>query len=74
MDFMNKKYYANIDLYFTTMKHSIVGETNMKKQEIIDSVEDFAKARKLTCNKKARKLYDASGKEVGSYEVLVRLI
>ena len=65
---MNKKYYANIDLYFDTMKHSIVGDMGTKKQEIVDMVKDFAKKRKMECNTKTKKFY-LDGKEVGSFSI-----
>lgn len=70
---MNKKYYANIDLYFDTMKHSIVGDMGTKKQEIVDMVKDFAKQRKMDCNTKTKKLY-LDGKEVGSFSINARII
>lgn len=70
---MNKKYYANIDLYFETMKYSIVGEMGTKKQEVIDLVKDFAKSKKMECNSKTKKLFQ-DGKEVGSYEIFTRMI
>lgn len=69
---MNKKYYANIDLYFDTMKYSIVGEIGDKKQEIINMVRDFAKKRKMECNTKTKKLY-IDGKEVGSFIIDARI-
>jgi hypothetical protein len=71
---MNKKYYANIDLYFDTMKHSIVAETGTKKIEVLEMVKDFAKGRKLTCNTKTKKLFNAQGQEVGEFEIGSRII
>ena len=69
-----KKYYADINLYFDTMKYCIVGYYTAKKQEIVEMVEEFAKARQLTCNKKTKKLFDKSGKEVGEFEISSRTI
>lgn len=71
---MNKKYYADIDLYFDTRRYSIVGDITTKRQEIIDLVKDFSKERKLTCDTKLKKLFDANGKEVGSYSVASKTI
>lgn len=71
---MNKKYYADIDLYFDTMKYSITTEVGTKRQELIDMIKDFAKSRKLDCNTKTRKLFDKTGKEVGSFIVDSRII
>jgi hypothetical protein len=34
-----KKYYADINLYFDTMKYGIVGDYTAKKQEIVEMVE-----------------------------------
>ena len=69
-----KKYYADINLYFDKMKYGIVGDYTAKKQEIVEMVEEFAKARQLTCNKKTKKLFDKSGKEVGEFEISSRTI
>lgn len=69
-----KKYYADINLYFDTMKYSIVGDYTAKKQEIVELVEEFAKARQLTCNKKTKKFFDNNGKEVGEFEVSSKTI
>ena len=69
-----KKYYADINLYFDTMKYGIVGDYTAKKQEIVEMVEEFAKARQLTCNNKTKKLFDKSGKEVGEFEISSRTI
>jgi len=69
-----KKYYADINLYFDTMKYGIVGDYTAKKQEIVEMVEEFAKARQLTCNKKSKKLFDINGKEVGEFEISSRTI
>lgn len=71
---MNRKYYANIDLYFDTMKYSITAEVGTKRQEIVDMVKDFAKIRKLVCDTKAKKLFDIQGKEVGSFNIGTRMI
>lgn len=68
---MNKKYYATIKLYNFTEKYSIVGETDSKKQDVINMVKDFAKRVKLECNTKNRKLYK-DGKEMGEYIIDVR--
>ena len=70
---MNKKYYANIDLYFEEMKYSIVGEMGTKKQEVLELVKDFAKARKMECNSKTRKLFK-DGNEVGSFIIDAKMI
>lgn len=64
---MNKKYYADINLYFDTMKYGISVEVGDKKQDLIDMVKDFAKSKKLECNTKTKKFFDANGKEVGNY-------
>lgn len=69
-----KKYYADINLYCDTMKYGIVGDYTAKKQEIVEMVEEFAKARQLICNKKSKKLFDKSGKEVGEFEISSRTI
>ena len=69
-----KKYYADINLYFDTMKYGIVGDYTAKKQEIVEMVEEFAKARQLTCNKKTKKLFDKNDKEVGEFEISSRTI
>ena len=71
---MNKKYYADIDLYFDTMKYSITTEVGTKKQELVDMIRDFAKSKKLDCNTKTKKLFDKSGKEVGEFEISSRTI
>lgn len=71
---MNKKYYADIDLYFDTRKYGIVGDINMKKKEIVDMVKEFGEKLKLTCNTKSKKFYDANGKEVGSFTIASRTI
>lgn len=71
---MNKKYYADIDLYFDTRKHSIVAEMGTKKIEVLEMVKDFAKRNKLTCDTKAKKLFDAQGKEVGAFKIDARII
>lgn len=70
---MNKKYYADIDLYFEEMKYGITVETGSKKQELVDMVKDFAKNKRLTCNTKTKKFFNADGKEVGSYEIGSRI-
>ena len=44
-------------LYFEEMKYSIVGEVGTKKQEVLELVQDFAKARKMECNSKTKKLF-----------------
>lgn len=66
---MSKKYYADINLYFDKRKYSIVGDTTLKKKELIELVEDFAKDLKLTCNTKIKKFFDNNGKEMGTYEI-----
>lgn len=71
---MNKKYYADIDLYFDTRKYGIVGEISTKRQEIVDMVKDFGKKHKLTCDTKSKKFFDATGKEVGRYSIASRTI
>lgn len=71
---MNKKYYADIDLYFDTMKYSITTEVGTKKQELVDMIKDFAKSKKLDCNTKTKKLFDSNGKEVGTFKIDVRII
>ena len=71
---MNKKYYADIDLYFDTMKYSITTEVGTKKQELVDMIKDFAKSKKLDCNTKTKKLFDSNGKEVGAFKIDVRII
>lgn len=70
---MNKKYYANIDLYFDEMKYTIVGEMGTKKQEVLDLVKDFAKTRKMECNSKTKKLFK-EGTEVGSFTIDAKMI
>jgi len=70
---MNKKYYANIDLYFDEMKYSITGEVGTKKQEVLELVKDFAKARKMECNCKEKKLFK-EGTEVGSFIIDAKII
>ena len=69
---MSRKYYADIDLYFDDMKYSIVGDEGLKKQELIELVEDFAKDFNLECDKKQKKFFDKEGKEVGSYTVAAK--
>lgn len=71
---MNKKYIADINLYFDKRKYSIVGDTTLKKKELIKLVEDFAKDFKLTCNTKSKKFFDNTGKEMGTYEISSREI
>ena len=71
---MNKKYYADIDLYFDTMKYSITTEVGTKKQELVDMIKDFAKSKKLDCNTKTKKLFDSKGKEVGTFKIDARII
>lgn len=71
---MNKKYYADINLYFDTRKYGIIGDTSTKRQEIIDMVKDFSKELKLTCDTKSRKLFNAEGKEVGNYTISSRTV
>lgn len=71
---MNKKYYADIDLYFDTRKYGIVGDLTTKKQEIVDLVKDFGKERKLTCDTKSKKFFDVNGKEVGKFIIASRTI
>lgn len=71
---MNKKYYADIDLYFDTMKYSITTEIGTKKQELVDMIKDFAKSKKLDCNIKTKKLFDSNGKEVGTFKIDARII
>lgn len=66
---MSRKYYADINLYFDKRKYSIVGDTTLKKKELVELVEDFAKDFKLTCNTKAKKFFDVNGKEMGAYEI-----
>ena len=68
---MDKKYYANIDLYFDNMKYSFVGEVGERKQEVINMIRDFAKKRKMECNTKTKKLY-LNGKEIGSFSINYR--
>ena len=71
---MNKKYYADIDLYFDTMKYSITTEVGTKKQELVDMIKDFAKSKKLDCNTKTKKLFNRNGKEVGTFKIDARII
>lgn len=68
---MNKKYYADITLDFDEMHYSIVGDLATKKQEIVNLIEEFAKARDLICDTKKKKLYK-DGKEVGYFNITSR--
>lgn len=70
---MTRKYYADIDLYFDDRKHSIVGDESVKRVEMNELLEDFGKKRKFTINKKTRKFFDEQGREVGSYEIGVKV-
>lgn len=63
-----KKYYANFDLYFEERKYSIVGPADGKKKDMVESVLDFAKRNKMTCNLKTKKLF-VGDREVGSFEI-----
>lgn len=65
---MNKKYYAYIDLYNSTMKHSIVGNDQLKRNEMIELVKSFTKSRGLKCDTKTKKLFQED-KEVGCYSI-----
>jgi hypothetical protein len=68
-----KKYYAHFDLYFEEMKYSIVGPADGKKKDLVDSITDFAKQKKMTCNLKTKKLF-IGDKEVGSFEITSQTI
>ncbi len=70
---MNKKYYADINLYFDNMKYGVVGEVGTKRQEMIDMVRSYAKELGVECNAKTRKLYK-EGKEVGQYTITSKTI
>jgi hypothetical protein len=66
---MNKKYYADIILDYTDIKHTIACEVGSKRQEIMELVSLFAKKQKLICNLKTKKFFDSQGKEVGYFEI-----
>lgn len=68
-----KKYYAYFDLYSEERKYSIVGSADGKKKDLVDSIESFAKSRKMTCNLKTKKLF-VGDKEVGSFEITSQTI
>lgn len=70
---MTKKYYADIDLYFDERKHSIVADETVKRREMTELLEDFGKKRKLTMNAKSKKFFDETGREVGSFEIGVKV-
>lgn len=70
---MTRKYVANINLYFDEMKHSIVGDETVKKVEMAGLVKEFAKERRCTINQRTKKIFDASGKEVGEYAIETRV-
>ena len=65
-----KKYYADINLIFDEMQYGIVGE--MKKQDMIEQIKDFARELKLECNTKNKTLTDAKGNVVGKYSITSR--
>lgn len=60
-----KKYYADINLIFDDMKHSIVGE--MKRQEMIELIKDFAEELKLDCDTRSKTFTDKKGNVVGKF-------
>lgn len=62
-----KKYYADIDLEFDEVKHGIVGE--MKRQEMVKLVEEFAHKLKLDCNTRNRTFINDKGQIVGNYTI-----
>lgn len=70
---MTRKYYADIDLYFDERKHSIVADETVKRKEMNELLEDFGKKRKLTMNAKSKKFFDENGREVGSFEIGVKV-
>lgn len=59
---------ATIDLYFDKQKYTIVGETDTKKNELIEAVKQFASKRKIECRVKEKKLFK-EGNEVGSFSI-----
>ena len=67
-----KKYYADINLIFDDMKYGIVGE--MKKQEMIDQIKDFAHKMKLDCNTRNKTFTDAKGNVVGKFTITSKIM
>ena len=67
-----RKYYADINLEFDDMKHSIVGDTGTSRKEMIDLVKKFAEELNYLCNTKTSKILDKNGKEIGRYNIQSR--